>query len=411
MRKKILTTITAAALTAALSISAWAAPYIPITEDMHDDYGVCLLGKNIRVDSIKNTRADTYAYCYSKDLAVRVNGYLTDFPDAQPFIDENSRTLIPLRFVTEALGADVSWDQTTKTATVEQDGIRCDITIGKADMLVTENGNTSTVTMDTQAVLKDSRTFVPIRYVAESLGAWVGWSNAYKTVEIVKGHLTPEEDELLYNSHIPTVYEFNGLKYTYDDAIHNRYNELTGIVLGVEPWKVISPDGEGSPENAVEYFHRNTSGSAYEHISDGVVNHIDERTGYRSKKKYNCISEDTGKLSDIIIEEAELAFADAKIPGIQMSFRTDAANILAFEPTILVGTNSGILFVRGIAEITPTSQEGIEYMETYIAPYNDNDGYEIGQTYSIPAGIGTVTGGLITVAYPDKVYVNLATNS
>ena len=49
---------------------------------------------------------------------VRVNGTLVSFPDAGPFIDENSRTMIPVRFVAENLGAQVTWDQTSKTASV-----------------------------------------------------------------------------------------------------------------------------------------------------------------------------------------------------------------------------------------------------------------------------------------------------
>ncbi len=128
---------------------------------------------------------------------VRVNGVVTEFPDAKPYIDENDRTLIPLRFVSEALGADVSWNQQHKIASVEKNGIRCDITIGSKAMAVTQNGKTSTVMMDTQAVLKDSRTFVPIRYVAEALGAYVDYANYWKMVGIWQYVLSPKQIEML----------------------------------------------------------------------------------------------------------------------------------------------------------------------------------------------------------------------
>ncbi len=128
---------------------------------------------------------------------VRVNGVVTEFPDAKPYIDENDRTLIPLRFVSEALGADVSWNQQHKIASVEKNGIRCDITIGSKAMAVTQNGKTSTVMMDTQAVLKDSRTFVPIRYVAEALGAYVDYANYWKMVGIWQDVLSPKQIEML----------------------------------------------------------------------------------------------------------------------------------------------------------------------------------------------------------------------
>lgn len=65
---------------------------------------------------------------------VRVNGYLVEFPDAQPYIDGNNRTLIPVRFVTEAMGADVSWNGATRTAVIEKDGTKVEITIGQKDI-------------------------------------------------------------------------------------------------------------------------------------------------------------------------------------------------------------------------------------------------------------------------------------
>lgn len=128
---------------------------------------------------------------------VRVNGMLVSFPDAGPFIDENSRTMIPVRFVAENLGAQVSWDQATKTASIEKDDITVEITIGNADLRVIRNGKTETVKMDTAAVLKDSRTYVPIRYVAEALGAYVDYSDTYRTVGIYSEVLTPEQIKTL----------------------------------------------------------------------------------------------------------------------------------------------------------------------------------------------------------------------
>ncbi len=130
---------------------------------------------------------------YESGPSVRVNGALVSFPDAAPYIDENSRTMIPVRFVAENLGAAVSWEQATKTATIEKDGIIVEITIGNAELRVTKNGATTTTTMDTAAVLKGSRTYVPIRFVAEALGAYVDYSNTYRTVGIYSDILTPEQ--------------------------------------------------------------------------------------------------------------------------------------------------------------------------------------------------------------------------
>lgn len=117
--------------------------------------------------------------------AVRVNGDLVTFPDGQPYINSDNRTLIPVRFATEALGANVTWVESTSTALIEKKGIKVEITIGQADIKVTDAaGATKTVTMDTVAVLRYDRTYVPIRFVAENLGAWVSFSDYYNTVQI-----------------------------------------------------------------------------------------------------------------------------------------------------------------------------------------------------------------------------------
>ena len=51
--------------------------------------------------------------------------------DGIPFIDENSRTLVPLRIVMETYGCMVQWDQNTRTAYVVKDGVTVTVTIGQ----------------------------------------------------------------------------------------------------------------------------------------------------------------------------------------------------------------------------------------------------------------------------------------
>lgn len=131
-------------------------------------------------------------------VKVRVNGKLVEFPDEQPYGDENQRTMIPVRFVTEEMGADVSWDGPNQTAVIKKNGITVRIKIGDNILKVTKNGATNEVAMDTVAVGKNGRTFVPIRFVAEALGAYVEWAGAYQTVGIYcDGALTAEEIKLL----------------------------------------------------------------------------------------------------------------------------------------------------------------------------------------------------------------------
>lgn len=125
---------------------------------------------------------------------VRVNGYLVDFPDQQPYVNSDGRTLIPVRFVAETLGATVYWDRGIQGAVIEKDGMKIELPIGKTEMTVTHaDGKVEVITMNTAAVLKNGRTLVPIRFVAEAMGCYVDFSSAYQTVQVYKDVLTPAE--------------------------------------------------------------------------------------------------------------------------------------------------------------------------------------------------------------------------
>jgi len=114
------------------------------------------------------------------DVTVTVDGKKVIFPDAKPFIDENGRTLIPVRFVTEDLGANVEWNAESREVYITKDGVSIMIRIGEERILA----NGSTKIMDTKAIIRYDRTYVPIRYVAEELGATVGWDAGTRTVII-----------------------------------------------------------------------------------------------------------------------------------------------------------------------------------------------------------------------------------
>jgi len=129
-------------------------------------------------------------------VSVTVNGKTVNFPDAKPFIDTNGRTLIPVRFVTEELGATVDWNQKYQEVTIKKDNVTIRIMINDRNIVV----NSSIKTMDTEAIIKEDRTFVPIRYVAEALGATVGWDASTKTVIITTGGAV--------NTEIPNAADF-----------------------------------------------------------------------------------------------------------------------------------------------------------------------------------------------------------
>ena len=101
--------------------------------------------------------------------------------DASPIIRE-SRTMLPVRFVAEAFGAKVGWDGATSTATVKTETVEIKITIGAKEAVV----NGKTVPLDAPAFIENSRTYMPVRFIAENLGAEVAWDGATSTATLVK---------------------------------------------------------------------------------------------------------------------------------------------------------------------------------------------------------------------------------
>ncbi|MBR5552345.1 MAG: copper amine oxidase N-terminal domain-containing protein [Clostridia bacterium] len=94
----------------------------------------------------------------------------------------DSRTMVPLRAIFEALGASVEWDDATKTVTSVKGDTTVKLTIGQASI----NVNGADKALDVPAQIVDSRTLVPVRAIAESFGCEVGWDDPTKTVTITK---------------------------------------------------------------------------------------------------------------------------------------------------------------------------------------------------------------------------------
>lgn len=119
------------------------------------------------------------------ELTVKVNGTTIAF-DAKPYI-ENNRTMVPIRFISEALGAKVDWNGTYKLVTITLNDTRIEQKIGKTVAIV----NNHEVTFDVPAVIKNDRTMVPVRFVSEALGANVIWEESTRTVIITTKKIDP----------------------------------------------------------------------------------------------------------------------------------------------------------------------------------------------------------------------------
>ena len=118
-----------------------------------------------------NVDVTTKAIDYDKKIILQINNnkvYINDRVcqnDVVPFIETaTDRTMVPIRVVIEALGGTADWDEATRTVTLTIDGKVLTMTI---DQVIPGFG--------AAPIIVNDRTYVPIRYVAEEVGAHVEW--------------------------------------------------------------------------------------------------------------------------------------------------------------------------------------------------------------------------------------------
>jgi len=113
-------------------------------------------------------------------INIVINGKAVVFTDdsGSPFLDENGRTMVPLRVTMEAAGAVVGYDAENRTAIVITERGRSEVPIG-TDYLYCNNIRKQN---DTISTTRNGRTYLPIRAVLESAGFTMEWDGNTRTV-------------------------------------------------------------------------------------------------------------------------------------------------------------------------------------------------------------------------------------
>lgn len=137
------------------------------------------------------------------EVNIEYNGEIIVFNDnfGFPFVDENNRTQVPFRLTMETIGAKVSWNQDTFTATAIKDDIRVDVPINQ--QFIIRNGEK--ILNDTTSRVVNGRTYLPIRVVLEAFGSVVSWDQENFTVVV-----TYEEEPNLFTI-IPQKFDLRTL--------------------------------------------------------------------------------------------------------------------------------------------------------------------------------------------------------
>ncbi|MCU6786011.1 stalk domain-containing protein [Aedoeadaptatus acetigenes] len=116
-----------------------------------------------------------------KAITILVNG--KEVKTDSPAFIKDGRTMVPVRFISEALGLKVGWDQKTRTVTVDEGAKAMKLTIGSKKIVRADGKETA---IDVPAMIKGGRTMVPIRAIGELSGAKVDWNAANREVIIQK---------------------------------------------------------------------------------------------------------------------------------------------------------------------------------------------------------------------------------
>ena len=113
-------------------------------------------------------------------VTVEIDGIEMDF-DVKPRV-LNGRTMVPLRAIFEALGAEVEWEQESQKVTATKYSKTVTLALGNTTAYVDE----IPIALDVAAFAEAGRTLVPVRFISESFDCQVSWDNERKIVSIQK---------------------------------------------------------------------------------------------------------------------------------------------------------------------------------------------------------------------------------
>lgn len=185
----------------------------------------------------------------SSDIKLNVNGNNINFPDQQPIVIEG-RTFIPLRFLAEALGAEVNWDQEHQVIIIENKGIqwtesedafaRYYLKIGDPQMVYAKHSKKHNFVSDIQIFelpqapfLVNGRTMLPFRFVGELLGALVFYDDSTHTAMAVYG------------------------QHNLGAHLNSNYDNTTRKFLDMGPIPILSTLSENVFKEQLEIFRKN----------------------------------------------------------------------------------------------------------------------------------------------------------
>ncbi|SCW77819.1 3D (Asp-Asp-Asp) domain-containing protein [Paenibacillus tianmuensis] len=111
----------------------------------------------------------------AEDVKVQVNDKLVQFPDAQPFVDENHKLQVPARVVADKLGYQLNWEPAGSEIKITIKDNKNSLSLQTGNKSVTVNGQREQ--LESAAEFVDGRVYVPVRLISDSFDIQTQWDN------------------------------------------------------------------------------------------------------------------------------------------------------------------------------------------------------------------------------------------
>ena len=319
-------------------------------------------------------------------VTVYVDGTQVSFD--QPPVIQNDRTLVPMRKIFEAMGAEVAWEESTQTVTAAHGSDVIVLHIGETALY--RNGAV-VYTMPVPAQILNDRTLVPLRAVAESLGASVAWDGTSYVVTIQSKSSGTEQQTPMDGGYTTSVCAANGTEVLHielkcDTVSAAEVNAAIAMETYAQGKAFLEQYREqalqaytASPETFRTYYFMGAYSATRQ--TNGYVSFLATTTAYAGKTEQteyfsHTYASDSGKecaLSDLVSDtKANLqalwrASFTALIQADEGAFYSDAESRLEkqLDAVQFYLTESGIVFYLPAGVLAPEEMGTVSFEIAY----------------------------------------------
>ncbi len=214
----------------------------------------------------------------NKNIRIKIDGKEQTFNRVPKIV--SGRTLVPMRALFEEFDANVTWNGATRTVTAKTKDTTIVLTIDKTEAYV----NGKLITLDVPAKIIDSTTYVPIRFISESLEKTVTWDGKERLVNISLTKKYPNQKLIINGTFVRDdieVANYRGNPIIHADPIFHHlgggleHNKVTSKIIGTVPNYTIVFDFNYANRNLVTNQYTSTVNGKNVYITTMLVSNYE----------------------------------------------------------------------------------------------------------------------------------------